>query len=109
MKIKKKNRKFKTGITDIIITHVADLKLSNDELITIKVNKKTEYDITKKNWGFYSTPSINKRLLKFNFKTCIIKNKTSKNIFILIVDKNKIKKLNKYIKNENCIVIKWLS
>lgn len=63
MKIKRKNRKFKTGITDIVITHVADLKLKNDELITFKVNNKTEYDVTRKNWGFYSTPSINKRLL----------------------------------------------
>ena len=34
--------------------------LNDDELITIKVNKKIEYDVTRKNWGFYSTPSINK-------------------------------------------------
>ena len=108
MKITKKNRKFKVGIKKIELTEKAYIFLKNNEMVTLK-NKKMEYDIVKKDWGYYATPSINERLLKFNFKTCIIKNKTSKNIFILIVDKNKIKNLIKYLKNENCRVIKWLS
>ena len=108
MKIVKKNRKFKVGMKKIELTEKAHIFLKNNEMVTLK-NKKMEYDIVKKDWGFYATPSINERLLKFNFKTCIIRNKISKNIFILIVEKKKIKNLNKYLKNENCKVIKWLS
>ena len=108
MKIVKKNRKFKVGMKKIELTEKAHIFLKNNEMFTLK-NKKMEYDIVKKDWGYYATPSINERLLKFNFKTCIIRNKISKNIFILIVEKKKIKNLNKYLKNENCKVIKWLS
>ena len=108
MKIKKKNRKFKVGIKKIELIEKAHISLKNNEMVTFKSNKM-EYDVVKKDWGYYATPSLNQRLLKFNFKTCIIKNKTSKNIFILIVDKKKIRSLNKYLKSENCAVVKWLS
>ena len=43
-------------------------------------NGKIEYDIVKKNWGFYATPSINGRLIKFGYKTCLIKNKKTNNL-----------------------------
>ena len=72
-------------------------------------NGKTEYDIVKKNWGFYATPSINKRLINFNLKTCIIKNNITNNSFIILVQKNKKKEFNRYLKEEKCKVVKWLS
>ena len=109
MKIKRKNRKFKTGITDIVITHVADLKLKNDELITFKVNNKTEYDVTRKNWGFYSTPSINKRLLKYGFVSAITHNPYYGTYFMMIVEKNKKKEFIKYLKSQNMVLIAWLT
>ena len=67
MKIEKKNRKFKVGINNIILTEAAKISLKQNELVTF-VNGKTEYDIVKTGWGFYATPSINSRLLKFNLK-----------------------------------------
>ena len=109
MKIKKKKRNFKTGITDIVITHVADLKLKNDELVTFKVNKKTEYDVTRKNWGFYSTPSINKRLLKFGFDSALTHNPYYGTYFMMIVEKNKKKAFMKYLKSQNMTLISWLT
>ena len=109
MKIKKKNRKFETGITNIVITHVADIKLSNDELVTIKVNKKSEYDITRKNWGFYSTPSINKRLLKYGFDSAITYNPNYGTYFMMIVEKNKKKEFIKYLKSQDMVLITWLT
>ena len=109
MKIKRKNRKFKTGITDIVIRHVADLKLKNDELITFKVSNKTEYDVTRKNWGFYSTPSINKRLLKFGFESAITHNPNYGTYFMMIVEKNKKKEFIKYLKSQDMVLITWLT
>ena len=45
------------------------INLKSDQQITL-INGKSEYDIAKKNWGFYVTPSIQKRLKKFNLKEC---------------------------------------
>ena len=108
MKILKKNRKFKAGINQITLKEVAKISLKKNEMITF-FNGKIEYDVVKKNWGYYATPSINSRLLKFNFKTCIVINKISKNIFILLVDKNKKQDFKKYLKSEDCKIVKWLS
>ena len=108
MKIYKKERKFKVGINDIILKEVAKIYLNQNEMITL-VKEKTEYDIVKKNWGYYATPSINSRLLKFDLKTCVIKSKITNNSFIILVLKNKKKEFNKYLKNEKCKIVKWLS
>ena len=107
MKIRKKNRKFKVGISNITLKEVAKISLKKNEMITF-YNGKSEYDVVKKNWGFYATPSINSRLKSFNFRTCLINSKVTKNKFIVIVQKKKIKEFYKYLKDEKCEVVKWL-
>jgi hypothetical protein len=107
MKIINKNRNFKVGIKNIKIKEVAKILLKQNEMVTF-VSGKTEYDIVKKKWGYYATPSINSRLVKFNIKTCIIKSKMTNNSFIVLVQKNKMKDFNKYLSDEKCKVIKWL-
>ena len=74
MKIYKKERKFKVGINNIMLKEVAKISLNQNEMITF-VKEKTEYDIVKKNWGYYATPSINSRLKKNGFKTALAKQK----------------------------------
>ena len=54
MKIIKKNRIFKVGINNITLNEVAKISLKSNEMITL-VNGKIEYDIVKKNWGYYAT------------------------------------------------------
>ena len=109
MKIKKQRRKFKTGTNKNIvnITHVADIKLNNDELINFKFGK-SNYDFVKKNWGFYATASIDKRLKNEGFKTAIVKN-IFLNKHIMVVHKSKIGKFKKYCKDHKQIIVKWLS
>ena len=108
MKIEKKNRKFKVGISNITLKEVAKISLKQNEMVTF-FNGKIEYDIVKKNWGYYATPSFNSRLLNFNLKTCIIKSKVTNNKFIILVQRDKIVQFNKYLKDEKCKVVKWLS
>ena len=71
MKIIKKNRTFKVGIKKIILKEVAKIKLKENEMITF-VSGKSEYDVVKKEWGYYATPSINGRLKMFNYSTALI-------------------------------------
>ena len=68
-------------------------------------NNKT-YEICRKDWGYYATPSINFILIKNGFKTAIIKKK--KKLFVVIVDKNEMKSFNNYRKIENYKLVKWL-
>ena len=106
MKIKRFNRSFEVN-KKIILKHTANIKLNSNEMITLK-NNKMEFDITKKKWGFYATPSINKRLKSFGFLSAIIQNNNTKNIFVVLIDKKKKKLFTKYIKTQDIRVLKWL-
>ena len=70
-------------------------------------NDNKEYDVCRKSWGFYATPSVNSRLLKFDFKTAIVKNSLG-NIYVMIVEKNKIEDFYEYLDKDKNEVIEWL-
>jgi hypothetical protein len=107
MKIKKKNRSFIVGEKKKLqIKHVANVTLANDEQLTF-LFKNSEYDFVKKNWGFYATPSINGRLKNERFFSALVKNK-KKMLYLMVVHKSKIREFNKYCKNHNQKIIKWL-
>tara|TARA_B100000579_G_scaffold438030_1_gene471096 strand:- start:4669 stop:5040 length:372 start_codon:yes stop_codon:yes gene_type:complete len=111
MKIKK-NRKPRTFFVgkkkNIKIKHLADIFLNNNELLTFKDNK-SEYDFSKKNWGYYSTPSINSRLKKFDYKVCLVKNTSDKRYFIFTVKNTKKKEFKKYLSTEKLKVVFWFT
>ncbi len=101
IKIKKKPRVFKVSIGNrkIQLKDTAEIILKQNEQVTFK-NFSSEYDVAKKDWGYYATPSINGRLKKFGFRTFLIKNKKNK-LYIFLVHKNKIKNFRKYCKDDN--------
>jgi len=108
IKISKKPRVFKVGKNKKInIKEVGFLYLKNDEQITLINENKKNYDIIKKSWGYYATPSTNGRLKKEGFKTALVKNKSNR-YYVLIVDKKKIKNFKNYCKTENQKVIEWI-
>ena len=101
IKIKKKSRKFKVNIGEkkIELSDLATINLKKNEQVTFKY-LNSEYDVAKKDWGYYATPSINGRLKKFGFRTFLVKNKSNK-IYLFLVHKNKIKSFTKYCKEDN--------
>ena len=87
MIINKLNRKFKPSKeTGIIITEKAQIHLKHNEQITLIDKNSNQYDIVKKSWGYYSTPSINKRFKRNNYEVCIVKNIKNKTIFLFSVN-----------------------
>ena len=103
MKIKKKDRKFKTGLKKKIeINHKADIFLNNNEMITFILNQNKSYDITKKDWGLYISQSINHRVINNGFRIAFIKNKKKRKYLVAVDLKNK-KKFNNYCKKEGLI------
>tara|TARA_B110000881_G_C18351448_1_gene401674 strand:- start:2 stop:343 length:342 start_codon:yes stop_codon:yes gene_type:complete len=90
----------------IFLKDVGKIFLEDDENLTFVTKNKKNYDICKKNWGFYATPSVNKRLKKEGFSTALTKQKNK--YFIMIVDNKKKYLFNIYCKKENYKVVKWL-
>mgnify|MGYP001469613852 CR=1 FL=1 len=101
IRIKKPPRKFKIAIgkRKITLTDAARIKLKKNEQVTFE-HLNSEYDVAKKDWGYYATPSINGRLKKNGFRTFLIENKIKK-IYIFLVHKNKMKQFKKYCKDDN--------
>ena len=90
MLIKKRNRKFIVGKKkNILLIDKGSIYLKKNENISIHFNKLINYDIVRKNWGFYPLPSLNKRLKNFNLKSVIVKNQKLKTFFIMLVINNK--------------------
>ena len=92
MKITRLNppRKFLVGAPpQITLSDCGSIKLNPDEQITFLTDKKNQYDIVKKEWGFYATPSLNGRLPSFSIKPFLVKNLDSGRFFILLLEKEK--------------------
>ena len=110
--VNKKNKKFNTkSKLNTQITLIKKIYLKENQQITFieKFKKKIkEYDVVKKSWGYYATPSINKRLKKFNFRTYITKNFYN-HINIMIVHKEKDKNFKKYLKIEKMKIVKEIT
>lgn len=102
-------RKFKPSPSSkVVIKDCGKMELEANEQITFITKGNNEYDFTSKDWGFYVTPSINRRLLNEGFKTALVQNKIG-NIYIMVVEKKKIDRFIKYC-NENILeVIYWLN
>jgi len=111
MKIEPKNppRKFKVGKSEnkIVISDLGDLYLSPDEQITIVTDNGKRHDFACKDWGFYSTPSINGRLKNEGFKCALVENLHGQ-VYVMSVEKDRIALFEKYCADENQTILEWL-
>lgn len=109
---KKKIKKFRTNSKlNIQLTLLKKIGLKTNQQITFteRLNKENkEYDVVKKSWGYYATPSINKRLKKFKYDTVIIKNKKNK-FFLCLVSQQKKKEFKLYLKDDDQKIVCWLT
>lgn len=109
MKIYKRHKKrefIANKITKIKLKDVGRVVLKEKEHLTIQANNKKN-EVCAFNWGMYATSSINNRLKKEGFRTFIVKN-IYKKIFIMLVDKKKLKNFKGYIKSEKIKIFKEL-
>ena len=105
---KKDNRKFKVGINnEILITDIGSIELNSNELITLISKEGMEHELCKKDFGYYLTQSINKRVINKGYKVAITKNKDNL-FFIMLVEISKIKLFQKYLTDEKNTLVCWL-
>ena len=111
MKVINKNppREFMVGTHEKFpMKDCAEIILEDDEQVTFKTNNGNEYDFAKKSWGYYASPSLNGRLITFDYRACLIRNKLSNRYFILVVEKNHEYDFYSYLKSESCEIIIWM-
>ncbi len=110
MKISEKSppREYPVGREkQITIKDCGTVALAPDEQITFLTGKAAEYDVARKDWGFYATPSTNARLSGFGLRTALVKNEQGR-FYVMIVEKGFEAEFEAYLTIEANRVIAWL-
>jgi hypothetical protein len=110
MKIHTKDppREFVVGHGSAIrIKDCALIELGADEQVTFVTDRGGEYDVAKKSWGFYATPSTNARLARFGLRAVLAKSWENK-YFIYLVERGREDEFGQYLDSERNRVVAWL-
>lgn len=81
-----------------------ELRLDPDEQITLTTPDGAEYDVARKIWGFYATPSLNSRLLSFGLRAVLVKNPIGR-YFVMLVEQGKEELFDDYMRAERLELI----
>jgi hypothetical protein len=95
-------RTFKHDLKDC-----ARIELGHDEQVTFLTAGGAEYDVTRKSWGFYATPSLNGRLAGFNLRAALVKNPQGR-YYIFLIERGKEEDAQQYLDQEGQRIVWWL-
>ncbi len=96
-----------TPCPEVQIKDCARIELEANEQVTFITRTGAEYDVVRKTWGFYATPSLNGRLAKFDLRAVLVKNGADF-FFLLLVEKEKEAEFQKYADSENLSIVCWM-
>ena len=85
----------------------AHIELDHDEQVTFVTPAGAEYDVTRKSWGFYATPSLNGRLPRFGLRGVLVRNRLDQ-YFVLLVERSQETLFAQYVSREQLVVVSWL-
>jgi hypothetical protein len=101
-------REFEVGLGEIIrLKDCGDVRLAADEQVTFLTESGAEYDVARKSWGFYATPSLNSRLERFGLRGVLVKNRKAQ-FFVMLVERGKEELFDRYLQVESLNVVTWL-
>ena len=101
------SRRYRAGKRQLEIADCARIDLAPDEQVTFRTEAGGEYDVTRKDWGFYATPSLNGRLPGFGLRGVLVKN-TDGRTFVLLVERGYEESFNRYVAEEQLSIVAWL-
>lgn len=109
MKVSRKDspRVFTVGLTgDVHLSDTGEIHLAPDEQVTFVTASGRRYDVTRKAWGFYATPSLNSRLKNEGFRSALVQN-TQGRLFVMLVESGQLKRFDEYCRREKQTVLRW--
>lgn len=101
-------RKFRVG-TDghVELSDCGTIELAPDEQVTFTTEAGGEYDVARKSWGFYATPSLNGRLPRFGLRPALVKGLDEK-FFVMLVERAHETAFHAYLVAEGLRLLRWL-
>jgi hypothetical protein len=101
-------RAFKVGHPgrEIELRHVLDLELGQDEQVTLKTESGGEFDVCRKSWGYYATPSLNGRLTTFGYRSCLVNSGSRR--YVQIVETGRMDEYLDYVADQGMEIVAWL-
>lgn len=111
LKVTERNppRRFVVGTENRIeIRDCGTVALEPDEQVTFVTEAGAEFDLARKDWGFYATPSLNGRLRRFGLRGVLIKNRGTGRYFVVLVERGHEDPFGTYLEIENLMVVAWL-
>lgn len=101
-------RVFQTGRDRPIAIHdCARIALEPDEQVTFVTGSGAEYDVARKDWGFYAAPSLNGRLLDFGLRAALARSHVGK-FYVLLVERGAEASFHDYLRREHNTLVRWL-
>jgi hypothetical protein len=106
-------RSFGVGTRGGTLDHVADVELDPDEVVTFRTGSATEFDVTRKSWGYYATPSLNGRLREHGLRAALAvgvprSDGEPERMYLLLVEAGREDDFRTYIDAEHMRVVGWL-
>jgi SAM-dependent methyltransferase len=95
------------GPTAEKISDCARIELASSEQITFITPNGSEYDVTRKSWGFYATPSMNSRLARHGLKSALIVNRIGR-LFLMLVEIGKEDEFLEYLRRDSQKLLSWI-
>lgn len=91
----------------IAISHQADIRLDVNEQVTFVGEAGSEYDVVRKEWGYYATPSLNGRLSGHGLRAALVMNAQDK-LYIMLCETGSEESFLKYLADEQQILLHWM-
>ena len=92
----------------IHIRHCASISLQPDEQVTFVTSSGTEYDVVRKSWGYYATPSLNKRLRDHSLRAVLVRGSRTGRMYLLLVEVGCEQDFHAYVDSDGLQVVCWL-
>ena len=83
------------------------VQLDANEQVTFTTESGGEYDVARKEWGFYATPSTNGRLKSFGLRAALVLSAFNK-LFVVLVEEGREEAFMDYIVADRQRVLCWL-
>lgn len=93
---------------DIVISDCGTVELQPDEQVTFVTENGSEFDVARKDFGYYATPSLNGRLPTHGLRPALVRNAVSDHYFVLLVEPAAEDRYRDYLRHEALDHLMWL-
>jgi hypothetical protein len=95
------------GTGRFALADTGSIELAADEQLTFTSATGSEYDVARKAWGYYATPSLNSRLPAKGLRPVLTRSGTGR-YFVCLVEVERERQFEDYLQLTGMRVLGWL-